>query len=159
MTITLPEARSTDDAQPSPDDVEVRNSPVHGRGVFARRTLSAGHVLGLYEGRRYSARQAKARRWDHALTYVFGLSDGSLIDGAQGGNATQHINHSCEPNCAAYEVEDDIGGLHISIETLREIARGEELFLDYSLDAESADATTFACRCGADECRGSMLAP
>jgi hypothetical protein len=159
MTITLHEARSTDDAQPSPDDIEVRDSPVHGRGVFALRTLPTGHVLGLYEGRRYSPRQARARRWDHALTYVFGLSDGSLIDGAQGGNATQHINHSCEPNCAAYEVEDDAGGLHISIETTREIAPGEELFLDYSLDAESNDPSTFACRCGAADCRGSMLAP
>ena len=149
-------ALTPDDAQPG---VEVRHSPVHGLGVFAVRHLPAGWEVGLYEGRRYSAVQAKARRWNQALTYVFGLSDGSLIDGSEGGNFTQHINHACEPNCAAYEVEDDDGELLISIETLREIEAGEELFLDYSLDVETGDPDAFRCRCGTPECRGSMLAP
>lgn len=138
--------------------VQVRGSPVHGLGVFAQRDLPAACPVGFYEGRRYSAAEARARRWDHALTYVFGLSDGSLIDGSEGGNLTQHINHSCEPNCAAYEVEDDDGELAIQIETLREIEAGEELFLDYSLDAESDDPSVFDCWCGTRECRGSMLA-
>lgn len=139
--------------------VEVRTSPIHGAGVFARRHLPAGTVIGRYEGRRYSADAARDRAWDHGLTYVFGLSDGSLIDGSEGGNHTRHINHSCEPNCVAWEVEDAQGRLHVEVETLRPVRRGEELFLDYSLSAEQADPDSFGCRCGAPACRGTMLAP
>ena len=46
----------------------------------------------------------------------------------------------------------------ICIETLHDIEPGEELFLDYSLDAEAPEPSAFACCCGAAECRGSMLA-
>ena len=69
------------------DLVEVRDSPVHGRGVCARRDLARGQSLGAYGGRRLSARQVARRDWDRELTYVFGLSDGSVIDGRVGGNA------------------------------------------------------------------------
>ena len=42
---------------------------------------------------------------------------------------------------------------------LRNIAAGEELFLDYSLDVgDAADPSAFGCDCGAEECRGTMLA-
>src|SRR5688500_14111701 len=83
------------------DAVEVRCSPVHGNGVFAVRSLPPGLVVGTYEGRRYAPSEAHDMPSDAALTYVFGLSDGTLIDGSDGGNATRHINHSCEPNCLA----------------------------------------------------------
>ena len=89
------------------DAVEVRASRVHGAGVFALRSLPPGLLVGVYEGRRYAPSQAREREWDGALTYLFGLSDGTLIDASEGGNATRHINHSCEPNCQANEEADD----------------------------------------------------
>ncbi|MBW8827898.1 MAG: SET domain-containing protein-lysine N-methyltransferase, partial [Burkholderiales bacterium] len=94
-----------------------------------------------------------------SLTYVFGLSDGTMIDGGEGGNATRHINHSCEPNCVAYEIEDPSGNLSVVIEAGRAIRKGEELFLDYALDVGDEDPTNYACACGAPRCRGSMVAP
>lgn len=150
--MTLP---SADPVHPA---VEVRSSGIHGSGVFASRRLAAGSRIGRYDGHRYSAQESAAREWDHSLTYVFGLSDGSVIDGSAGGNATRLINHSCAPNCAAYEVEDERGGLHIEIEALRPITRGEELFIDYKLGVEQGDPAHFGCRCGAAQCRGTMLA-
>ena len=83
--------------------VEVRHSSVHGHGVFAARELPPGALVGVYAGRRYAVHEASAMTWDDGLTYLFGLSDGTLIDGAQGGNATRHLNHACEPNCEAVE--------------------------------------------------------
>ncbi len=136
--------------------VEVRHSPVHGHGVFAVKPLAAGSLVGPYTGRRYTPQALAARRWDNALTYVFGLSDGSAIDGADGGNATRFINHSCAPNCAAFEVEDEHGHLWIEVEALMRIAPGEELFIDYSLDTRDAGAGSYHCRCGAPQCRGTM---
>ena len=137
--------------------IEVRNSPIHGTGAFASSTLKADQVIGCYAGRRYSAAEVDQRDWDHAVTFVFGLSDGSVVDGAEGGNATRYINHSCAPNCVAYEIEAEDGANWIQIETLRTIAAGEELFLDYGLDVGEAQPEDFPCRCGAMACRGTLL--
>jgi len=134
----------------------VRRSPIHGLGLFAVRAIAAGEEIGVYAGQRYGA-DGQAE-WDDTLTYLFGLSDGTLIDGREGGNATRHINHSCEPNCSAYEVEDPRGVPVIVIEAERDIASGEELYLDYALDVGEEDISSYACACGTSRCRGTMVA-
>lgn len=139
--------------------IEIGQSGVHGTGAFAARDLREGERIGVYEGRRYTARQAGRRDWDSGLTYVFGLTDGTVIDASDGGNATRHLNHSCAPNCVAYEEKGAGGRLTIVFYTLRDVRAGEELFLDYSLDVdESEDRAAFSCACGAADCRGTMLA-
>ena len=138
--------------------VEVRQSGVHGHGVFAVRALRARQKIGTYTGRRYAPDQ-EHESWDQQLTYLFGLSDGSMIDGAQGGNATRHINHSCEPNVEAIEDRDDAGHLVIVIRAMRRIQPSEELFLDYALDVGGEDPAEYPCRCGSTRCRGTLLAP
>jgi len=138
--------------------VEVRDSAVHGLGVFALKALPKGSTVGHYDGRRYTARQIAKVAWNEKLTYLFGLSDGSTIDGGEGGNATRHLNHACAPNCAAQE-EDAAGGLlAVRIVTTRRVRAGDELFIDYCLTADaSAAPEDYACRCGAPTCRGTML--
>ena len=136
--------------------VIVRRSRIHGLGLFAAQPIAAGEEIGVYAGQRYDA-DCQAE-WEHALTYLFRLSDGTLIDGREGGNATRHINHSCEPNCSAYEVEAPGGVPVIVIEAERSIARGEELYLDYALDVAEDDSSSYACACGASRCRGTMVA-
>lgn len=141
------------------DAIEVRDSRVHGAGAFALRSLPPGLLVGVYEGRRYAPSQAREKHWDDALTYLFGLSDGTLIDASDGGNATRHINHSCEPNCRANEEVDDEGELRIVIRTLRRIRAGEELFIDYRLDVGANDPSVYRCRCGSPRCRGTLAGP
>ena len=92
--------------------VEVRRSDIHGRGVFALRALQADEEVGHYTGRRYAPDESDAA-WDGSLTYLFGLSDGSVIDGAQGGNATRHITHACAPNVEAVERRAADDTLHL----------------------------------------------
>jgi len=140
------------------DTVEVRRSPIHGDGVFALRSLPPNAVVGVYEGRRYAPSDASERDWDDALTYLFGLSDGTLIDAAEGGNATRHINHSCDPNCQASEESDDNGELSIVIRTRRRIRVGEELSIDYRLEVGANDPAAYPCRCGSPRCRGTLAA-
>lgn len=139
------------------EDLELRPSRIHGLGAFARRGVPPGHRIGTYAGRRLRPGDDEATSRPD-LTYVFGLSDGTLIDGAEGGNATRHINHSCEPNCQAHEVVDEDGQLHIEIRTRRRIRAGEELFIDYRLDVGDEDPADFPCRCGSPNCRGTMAA-
>ena len=153
-----------DSAAPAPTPaptsarIAVRSSGIHGLGVFASARIAVGTSIGRYEGRRYTAKQAARRSWDQAVTYVFGVSDGTLIDGAQGGNATRHINHSCAPNCVAYEVLGNDGTVWIVIEALTPISSGTELLLDYSLNVEQAAPDDNPCRCGAEQCRGTLIA-
>ena len=140
--------------------LDVRSSTIHGRGVFAADDIPAGAQIGRYGGRRTNGEDERAHTPSApsaAPTYVFGLSDGSYIDGARGGNATRFINHSCTPNCVAFEVETG-RGLSIVIEALHPIGQGQELLLDYSLEIAESDTDLYACRCGTPNCRGTMAA-
>jgi SET domain-containing protein len=138
----------------------VRKSPVHGKGVFALRSLRAGERLVEYKGAVVpwrNAAQAYRRSGEPGHTFYFGLSNGLVIDGAQGGNSARWLNHACEANCSAIEVGD-----RVYIEVVRDIEPGEELFIAYDLELDGRpsdeDRQAYACHCGAQACRGSMLA-
>jgi SET domain-containing protein len=91
-------------------------------------------------------------------TFIFEVSDGSVIDADVRGNAARWINHSCAPNCDTYE--DDEGRVYI--EARRTIRAGEELTYDYQLTYDGRIGprvlAAYECQCGASACRGSMLA-
>jgi len=141
----------------------VRNSAIHGRGVFATEKIRKGTVILEYKGKRSSVKQALARPDsdpdDPAHTFLFELDDGNVIDASVRGNAARWINHSCAPNCKPYEYTDG----RVYIEARRKIRAGEELTYNYRLKVEGRlskhERERFACRCGAPECRGSMLDP
>ena len=140
--------------------LEVRGSSIQGRGVFTRSSISAGVRIIEYVGEIISAEEADRRYDDHRMerhqTYLFSLDDGRCIDGQVGGNVARLINHSCEPNCEAVEIEG-----HVWILASRPIDAGEELTYDYAYEWEDGDeayAGFYACRCGASRCRGTILA-
>ena len=138
----------------------VRRSAIHGRGVFARRTIRKGTTIIEYRGQRTTWEIASERPdsdpTDPNHTFIFSTSDG-VIDAGRRGNAARWINHSCAPNCRA--VEDDEG--RIFIEARRTIHAGDELTYDYRLEVDERVTkklrAEYACRCGAKRCRGSML--
>lgn len=151
---------TTDAAYP----FEIRSSPIQGNGAFATRHIPAGVRLIEYSGERLTPGQADARYPDVAderhHTYLFAIDaeDGRevVIDAAVGGNEARFINHSCAPNCDAVV---DRG--RIWIDTIRDVAPGEELAYDYAFVLEErhtpAAKRRFPCRCGAPTCRGTML--
>ena len=139
----------------------VRSSGIHGRGVFATRTIRKGADIVEYRGQRITMKEAD-RRPDSDPdnpyhTFLFELDDGRVIDAAVRGNSARWINHSCAPNCEPYE--DDEGRVFIAAK--RTIRKGEELAYDYKLNVDGritkAMREAYACRCGAPRCRGTML--
>ena len=134
---------------------------MQGLGAFATVTIPAGTRLVEYTGERLTPAQSDARYpevpGERHHTYLFASDDDVVIDAAVGGNDARWINHSCDPNCDAV-IEDG----RIWIETIREVAPGEELAYDYQYRLEErhtpAAKRRFPCHCGATTCRGTLLA-
>ncbi|MCF8206830.1 SET domain-containing protein [Roseateles puraquae] len=142
--------------------IQVRESGVHGRGVYATAPIEAGSRIIEYTGERIDWEEA-VRRHPHDPaqpnhTFYFHIEGGQVIDALYGGNDARWINHACEPNCEADEVDG-----RVFIQALRDIEPGEELFYDYGLVLDERHTPKlkkqFACWCGAATCRGTMLAP
>jgi SET domain-containing protein len=142
--------------------IQVRSSGVHGKGVYAVAPIEAGETVIEYTGERIS--------WDEAMdrhphdpkqpnhTFYFSLETGDVIDALYGGNSARWINHSCDPNCEADEVDG-----RVFIKALRDLLPGEELFYDYGLTIDERYTPKlkkeYACYCGAATCRGTLLTP
>ena len=158
-TITVP--RRTDF---SPPLYVVRESPIHGRGVFAARYIRKGTKILEYTGERISNKEADRRYDDTKMkrhhTFLFTLDKKTCIDGAlsAGGGDASFINHSCDPNCEAI-----INGKKIFIHALRGIEAGTELAYDYQYERTGEDDDELEkfsfCRCGAPQCRGTIMKP
>ena len=135
--------------------IDVRESAVHGRGVYATRFIPEGTRIIEYTGQRVSWERAADDEND-PHTFIFGLDNGEVIDPTIGGNDARWINHCCDPNCEAIE-EDE----RIFIYATRDVEAGEELFYDYALEIDEPvtdeSKRKFACHCGSANCRGTML--
>lgn len=157
------------------ETLEVRESPLHGRGVFARQAIAAGTRLLEYAGERIG-KEESLRRCQAGNVYIIGLDEHWDIDGAVGENPARLINHSCEPNCEAV-IEEEVtlqlaadqepkpGELscegmtsesHIYIDAVRDIVPGEEITFNYGFDL--ADYQEHPCRCGKPDCVGYIVA-
>lgn len=147
--------------------IEVRNSPIHGRGVFAKVDIAAGERVIEYRGERISHARAAELYGDnteYGHTFLFTLNDKYLVDGGVNGNSAKWINHSCEPNCEAilyvnedYEEEKD----KLYIEAIKPIAAGTEISFDYGIRLEEPHTARlkkiWKCLCGAPSCTGTLL--
>jgi uncharacterized protein len=140
--------------KPAPG-IEVRESRVHGRGVYATKPIRKGARIIEYTGQRVPWEDAPNDE-NNPHTFLFGLESGEVINPEIGGNDARWINHCCDPNCEAIE-EDD----RIFIYAMRHIEAGQELFYDYAMEIDEPiteeSKKEFACQCGSSNCRRTML--
>ncbi|HLZ27138.1 MAG TPA: SET domain-containing protein-lysine N-methyltransferase [Chloroflexota bacterium] len=140
--------------------IEVRPSPIHGWGGFARQDIPAGTRLIEYTGQRISPEEGARRYPDtgrRSHTFFFSLSNGRYIDPEVRGNLARFLNHACTPNCRAVEE-----GGRIFIETLKRVAAGTELTYDYKLTLpanwkRASVQRRYTCDCGSRRCRRTLL--
>src|SRR5688572_5252851 len=122
-----------------PSWYSVRKTP-KGRGVFAKRTLEAGTVIGDYLGRvgkptddpvgALYAMMLSLNRW------VFPLSPRRSV-------GVHVINHSCMPNAGLFPYRG-----HVLISAIRRIFPGEELSFDYWMSRPVPGELWHPCECG-----------
>jgi uncharacterized protein len=125
---------------------EVKSSPIHGLGLFARESIGAGEVVAVKGGYIYDAEQ-----WHNADESLesseIQIGESLFIAPAEVSEregAMLYTNHSCDPNIA-------IDGQIVFV-AMRDIAAGEELTHDWA----TTDDLDFElkCRCASPRCRG-----
>ena len=127
--------------------LEIRESRIHRRGVYALERIPPRRKVMEYTGERISRRETK-RRGDGPVTYLFPLDDYWTLDGAVGGSGAEIINHSCDPNIYTMVFKG-----HILYMSKRLIRPGEELTVDYRFSDKVEPVT---CKCGSKACRGTI---
>lgn len=87
--------------------------------------IRKGERILEYTGEVTSWSRAARRYRGSALaghTFLFGLDDGRVIDGGHGGNSMRWVNHACDANCIAVEVDG-----RVVIEAARNVDVGHAL--------------------------------
>lgn len=91
----------------------VKDSPIHGNGLFARTTIEKGDVIGHLEGRHTQQDGIYVLWLDHENGFEVCCN-------------LKYINHSDSPNACYYDDK--------SVVALRDIKKGEEITHNYEAD-------------------------
>ena len=134
-------------ASATPQPLTVRDSGIHGRGLFARRRLPARRKVGEVGGTRVRLPQAWRDVERRARIYIIELNSRAALD-CSSDPLFRHLNHSCRPNCYLRIIRG-----RVEVYALRSIAPGVELTVDYG---ETPHVGGMRCRCGVPRCRGSV---
>ena len=124
--------------------VELRESPIHGKGLFAKTPIRIGEILFVKNGHILPIQDKFSNDiidcyWPIDDMRVLGAKDAGEMDVVK-----LFINHSCDPNCGLVGIGTGVA--------MRDIAQDEEISFDYAmLDNEAYD---FPCHCGSTKCRG-----
>lgn len=136
------------------DYYEIRKTRNKGYGVFAKRNIEAGTVIGDYLGILISEKEEAEYEKKYGLYGRYFDEHFTIFPKNPDGKGIHKINHSCAPNCEVFSYQNHI--LHFS---LRKIFKGEELTIDYALDKpDPTDFTTYPCHCNSIFCRGTLHA-
>jgi len=128
--------------------LDVRKSPIDGKGCFATRFFPKGKKIAEYTGELIGEREVARRVRTRRKHRICALDEDRHLDGARGGNGTHYINHSCRPNSYMRITRG-----HILFMALRDIRPGEEITIDYETTLHSDKKK---CRCHAPGCRGTI---
>jgi hypothetical protein len=130
-------------------DVEVHRSPISGRGLFARRPITAGSVVSRVGGRLVSAIELQeifaAAAADPLRPYINSIAvdeDAHLVLPVS--HNSGYGNHSCDPNL--WWVDE------YTLAARRDIPVGEEVTNDYATST-GLESFTMWCTCGSPLCR------
>jgi hypothetical protein len=129
--------------------VQFRNSPIAGRGVFARRAFARGEVVVPYAPKQKKVDVRDPEAVAAAETKLTLLSGDRVIIPDTSVPGGWLCNHSCDPNAALYASGEG------RIQCTRAIAPGEEVTIFYGWVSHNEPGRD-PCRCGSPRCRGTI---
>jgi uncharacterized protein len=125
---------------------EVRQSKIHGRGLFAICDIAKNEIVAVKGGHVVDGKTLREK-----ITPVLGPVEIQIDDDLFIAPVTDeerelsmlYLNHSCDPNLG-------VRG-EITFVAMRDIGAGEELTHDWAMTDDDDDSTE--CNCGAPDCR------
>jgi uncharacterized protein len=134
---------------------ELRESKLHGGGVFAAENIKKGQIIFRYEGDLYYDDDLKEDEFYSGIDDRYIQVGEVMFLGPYKENKERNLiespddltNHSCNPNCLITNDKD----LELKLIARRDIKKGEELTLDYS--TVIFDSWKMECHCGEKNCR------
>jgi SET domain-containing protein len=131
--------------------VEIRPSPIHGRGMFPNAPITKGEVVAIWGGNFVSKDEAEEAR-KSPDNRVQQIDDGVFevfSHEKRGEDPTYYHNHSCDPNTW---MEDEV-----TLTARRDIKANEELTVDYAMFEANEDHIIIEnCHCGSANCRTTI---
>lgn len=102
--------------KPLPDNLTIKESPIHGLGVFATKSIDVKVIIPCY-------------------SHMY-IEEPNIKGELQRLNFGGFINHGKSPNCTLELVKSYVNNrrtrTYYKLKTLRDIESGEEITLDYS---------------------------
>ncbi len=127
---------------------EVRDSLIHGKGLFAKAALTKGEIVAVKGGYIVDRTQWTELEQELGPAEIQITEDLFIapVDRRHREGAMLYTNHSCDPNLAVQG--------QIVFVAMRDIAPGEELTHDWA----TTDDTDYEieCNCGSRHCRGTI---
>jgi len=108
--------------------VEVRDSSIHGNGIFTSGNIPSGKKIMIICGEVISEQECIRREDEENNVYIFWNGD-NYID-ANNMDIIKYINHKCDCNCEVDENDES----SLVLVSARDIELGEELTIDYGYD-------------------------
>ena len=128
--------------------VDVAPSRIDGHGVYAAEPITRRLKIGEIRGESISVAEARIRATRVERIMIVELSAKKAIDFSKSTDPMRFTNHSCQANARLC-----IRQGRVEFYAVRDIARGEEITVDYG---ESHHDGQLRCRCGAPGCRGNL---
>ena len=128
--------------------LRIAKSRIDGHGCFAAVRFRKHQRIAEYVGERISVAEAARRQSVPGKKRVCDVDLEWSIDGSHGGNGTQYVNHSCEPNAQL-----TVTNGRLFLYATRGINPGEEITAEYLYELRLDDAE---CRCQTATCVGKL---
>ena len=126
----------------------MTESPIHGRGLFARAAISKGEIVAV-KGGHIVTRDVLAKLQPTLGPAEIQIGDNLFIcpvTPEEREGSMIFSNHSCAPNIGLQG--------QIVFVAMRDIRAGEELTHDWAMTDDDDGSTP--CHCGAQSCRGTI---
>jgi len=120
----------------------IKKSKIHGLGIFAKKDIKKGELVGTIEGKIIPKKEAykkyrKYYRFLHAINHSEYILNRNL---------TMYTNHSCTPNCGLKNT--------VKIIAMKNIKKDEEITIDYNTLEYDWE---MKCNCGSRFCRKKVM--
>jgi SET domain-containing protein len=127
---------------------EVRRSPIHGQGLFAKRPIRKDEIVAIKGGHVLDARMLARVKSRISCSYIQ-IDDSFYLGATRPSEVVRNkiwLNHSCQPNVG-------IRGQSTFV-AMRAVRPGEELTYDWAMEENNLGITR--CSCKQPRCRGVL---